>query len=180
MGVARRFGVNDEAFDTRATMNRQASTRRNPFGVADVPDPNGTDVEGFAAKVDLSGSANDPNAQAWPAALGVATAPDSIEGSWRSRWNGGADPTIAGDSCEAWKDGRAEVKMEGDRVYILFDWNDGARRGLLDARHDGPNRLKGRYINLSDPSITRPWAGRIIDKRRIDGRWTSGRLDFRR
>lgn len=161
-------------------MNQETSTRRNRFGVADVPDPNGADVEDFAATVDLSGGASDPNAPAWPSTPDPATTPVSIEGKWSGRWNGGADPTIPGDSPQAWKQGGAEVKAAGDRVYVLFDWHDGARRGLLDARRDGPDRLKGRYINLSDPSITRPWAGRIIDHRRIDGRWTSGRLDFRR
>jgi hypothetical protein len=41
-------------------------------------------------------------------------------------------------------------------------------------------RLVGKYINLSNPAITRPWIGLIVSERRIDGRWPQGRLDFRR
>jgi hypothetical protein len=59
-------------------------------------------------------------------------------------------------------------------------WNSGAGRALIDARRSGSNQLLGRYINLSDPTITRPWVGRIVDNQRIDGCWTNGRLDFRR
>ena len=39
---------------------------------------------------------------------------------------------------------------------------------------------RGKYINLTDPKVTRPWIGLIVSNRRIDGRWTGGRLDFRR
>jgi hypothetical protein len=90
------------------------------------------------------------------------------------------DPTIAGDTVESWKMGNARVHSIGERVYLLFDWDDGARQALIDARRSGPNRLLGRYINLSVPTITQPWTGLIIDHGRIDGRWTNGRLDFRR
>jgi hypothetical protein len=62
----------------------------------------------------------------------------------------------------------------------LFDWDSGARKGLIDARREGPQRLVGKYINLGNPAITRPWIGQIVNDRRIDGRWTEGRLDFRR
>ena len=58
-------------------------------------------------------------------------------------------------------------------------WNGGARRGLIDAHREG-TRLVGKYINLTDPKVTRPWIGLIVSNRRIDGRWTGGRLDFRR
>ncbi len=88
--------------------------------------------------------------------------------------------TIAGDTEETWKQGEAELRVIDDRVYVLFGWNNGARRALIDARRDGPDSLIGRYMNLSDPSITRPWVGLIVDNRRIDGRWPNGRLDFQR
>src|SRR4051812_17785926 len=93
---------------------------RNPFGVEDAPDPDGADVTEFAAAVDLSGAADDPNAGAWcgsPAGDEQA----SIEGEWSSRWNGGVDGTIAGDTAETWKQGRAKVRAVGERVYLLFD-----------------------------------------------------------
>lgn len=72
--------------------------------------------------------------------------------------------------------------LEGraDRVYLLFDWDDGRRRGLLEARQDGPTRLVGRYINLTDPTITRPWVGLVVHDQRIDGGFPGGRLDLRR
>lgn len=72
------------------------------------------------------------------------------------------------------------MRTEGERVYLLFTWDDGARKGLIDAQREGSNRLVGKYINLSDPTITRPWIGLIVNNQRIDGQWTGGRLDFRR
>jgi hypothetical protein len=144
----------------------------------DVPDPNDQDVLAFASGAKLAGTSGDENAKAWPA-LGNRDQDGTIEGNWSSRWNGGADPTIRGDAANKWKQGRAEVKATGDRVYLLFNWDNGARRGLIDAYRDG-TRLVGKYINLTDPKITRPWIGLIVSNRRIDGRWAGGRLDFRR
>jgi len=152
---------------------------RNPFGMMDVPAPDDREVMQFAAGATLEGSPNDENAESWATPDG-ASRHDSVEGDWCSRWNGGADPTIAGDAADRWKCGRAEVKIIGERIYIAFDWDRGARKGLIDARREGPHRLVGKYINLSNPAITRPWIGRIVNERRIDGRWTQGRLDFRR
>ncbi len=54
---------------------------------------------------------------------------------------------------------------------------DAANHRVYDQRHI---ELVGRYINLSDTTVTRPWVGLIVDAHRIDGRWTNGRLDFRR
>jgi hypothetical protein len=152
---------------------------RNPFGVQDVVDPTSPDVDDFAAQVHLSGSADDPNGATWSTAHGDEQH-DSKEGHWSSRWRGGVDVTIASDTEETWKQGEAELRLVDDRVYVLFDWNNGTRRALIDARRDGPDRLVGRYINLSDPSITCPWVGLIVDNRRTDGRWPNGRLDFQR
>ena len=150
---------------------------RNPFGVQDAPDPDGPDVDEFADSIELGGGADDdPNAQRWGSV--TEELPDSIEGAWSSRWNGGADPAIAGDTAQAWKEGRAMAKAAGGRLYLLFEWNGGKRQALLDVRYIAPDTLAGRYINLGSPDITRPWVGRIVDNRRIDGRWTNGRLDF--
>lgn len=151
---------------------------QNPFGVIDVPDPNDAEVAQFAAGTTLQGSADDANAASWSAA-GNAGQPDSIEGNWSSRWNGAADPTISGDSPDKWKQGRGEVGIVDDRVYLYFEWDAGARKGLIDARREGA-RLVGKYINLTSPAITRPWVGLILDNTRIDGRFPEGRLDFRR
>ena len=156
----------------------QRPRRRNPFDVMDVPDPSGPDVLEFAAGATLAGNADDENAKTW-ADLGGGDQYEGVDGYWSSRWNGGADPTIPGDAESKWKPGQAEVRAEGDRLYLLFDWGNGARRGLIDAHRKG-TRLVGKYINLTDPKITRPWIGLIVSDRRIDGRWTGGRLDFRR
>lgn len=157
----------------------EACATRNPFGVTDVPNPNNSEVVQFAAGAKLSGTEDDENAQAW-APSGERNQQGAIEGHWFSRWNGGADPTIPGDAEARWKQGQAEVRTAGERVYLLFDWDKGARRGLIDARYQGTTRLVGKYINLTDPKITRPWIGLIVSNQRIDGRWTGGRLDFRR
>jgi hypothetical protein len=160
-------------------MSSDTQTMRNPFGVMDVPDPNDADVTEFARTATLDGSDADDNAGNW-SPVDSSGQQHSILGNWSSRWNGGADPTIAGDSPDKWKQGRAEARIAGGRVYLYFDWDSGRRQGLIDARRDGSQRLVGKYINLSNPEITRPWIGRIVDDRRIDGRWTQGRLDFRR
>ena len=151
---------------------------RNPFDVMDVPNPNDQEVLEFATGTKLEETPDDENAKAW-AIPSDRDQQGAIEGSWSSRWNGGADPTIPGDGPEKWKQGQAEVKAGGDRIYLLFDWDDGARRGLIDARREG-TKLVGKYINLTDPKVTRPWIGLIVSNQRIDGRWTGGRLDFRR
>lgn len=151
---------------------------RNPFGVMDVPDPDDREVADFAARAVLDGSGQDENAAAW--GVGGSAKDEGIEGHWSSRWNGGADPTIPGDTNEQWKEGRAEARTVGERVYLHFDWDGGARRGLIEARREGARKLVGKYINLTNPEIVRPWIGLIVSNRRIDGRWSGGRLDFRR
>jgi hypothetical protein len=150
-------------------LENDAKRIRNPFGVMDVPDPNDAEVTQFARRATLDESADDSSGQH-----------GAVEGNWSSRWNGGADPTIPGDAADKWKQGRAEARTAGERVYLLFDWDSGTRKGLIDARREGPRRLVGKYINLSNPAVTRPWIGLIVDDQRIDGRWTEGRLDFRR
>ncbi|RQH12713.1 hypothetical protein [Bradyrhizobium sp. RP6] len=150
---------------------------RNPFGTLDVPSPDDSEVKDYAATALLSGDAADVNAPAWAP---VATPSDPLEGAWLSRWNGGADPTIAGDTPDKWKQGRAEIRVAGGRIYLRFDWDNGRRHGLIDAARDGLDRLLGKYINLTTPAITRPWVGRVVDADRIDGCFPNGRLDFRR
>ena len=78
-------------------MNSEKQATRNPFGVMDVPDPNDADVAQFAASATLDGSATDANAQAWSQVDSFGEQ-HTILGNWSSRWNGGADPTIAGDT----------------------------------------------------------------------------------
>jgi hypothetical protein len=148
---------------------------RNPFKVMDVPNPDDDEVKAFADGARLEGSADDANAPAWGNKAGP-----HIEGDWSSRWKGGVDPTIAGDSQDRWKDGKAEIRTVGERVYLLFDWDNGARRALIDARRVDATKLLGRYLNLSAPEISCPWIGLIVSGERIDGRWPGGRLDFRR
>jgi hypothetical protein len=144
---------------------------RNPFGVEDVPQPDGDDVAALASSLILSGSDDDPNASSWSdIRCGDQT---SIRGRWSSRWRGeGLD----------WHVGHGELHVDGEsgRVFVLFDWDDGAKRGLIEAHRQGPDRLVGKYLNLSAPRITRPWVGLIVDSARIDGKYPGGRIDFRR
>ncbi len=150
---------------------------RNPFGTMDVPGPDDSEVTDYAATAVLAGDADDANAARWAS---IATSSDPLEGVWTSRWNGGADPTIAGDAPDKWKQGRGELRVVSERVYLRFDWDNGRRHGLIDAARDGANRLIGKYINLTNPAITRPWIGLVVDAARIDGCFPNGRLDFRR
>lgn len=159
---------------------QQANTNlviRNPFGTMDVPDPSGSDVMDYAATARLAGDAADGNAAYWASIPAIS---DPLEGAWASRWNGGADPTIAGDTPETWKQGRAEVRVVGERIYLRFDWDNGRRHGLIDAMRESGRRLVGKYINLTNPAIMRPWIGLVVDDARIDGCFPNGRLDFRR
>jgi hypothetical protein len=164
----------------RETVMQQANTNfiiRNPFGTMDVPGPDDSEVKAYAATATLAGDAADGNAAHWST---IPALSDPLEGAWASRWNGGADPTIAGDAPETWKQGRAEVRVAGERVYLRFDWDNGRRHGLIDAARDGAGGLVGKYINLTNPAIMRPWIGRVVDAARIDGCFPNGRLDFRR
>ncbi|WP_028133691.1 hypothetical protein [Bradyrhizobium japonicum] len=150
---------------------------RNPFGTMDVPSPDDSEVMDYAATASLPGDAADDNAASWAT---IAARSDPLEGMWTSRWNGGADPTIVGDTPDKWKQGCAEIRVGAGRVYLRFDWDDGRRHGLIEAAREGAARLVGKYINLTTPAITRPWVGLVIDASRIDGCFPNGRLDFRR
>jgi len=170
--------MNPEAARNRDSAVDQRGGTRNPFDVMDVPNPNDRQVLEFATATKLASTSDDENAGAWATESGLDH--DTLGGNWSSRWNGGADPTIPGDAKDKWKQGRAEVRTAEDRVYILFDWNNGARKGLIDARREGTTRLVGKYINLTDPKIICPWVGSVVSNQRIDGQWSRGRLDFRR
>ena len=159
---------------------QQANTNivlRNPFGTMDVPEPGDSEVMHFAISASLSGDSADDNAAHWASIRALS---DPLEGAWASRWNGGTDPTIAGDTPEIWKQGHAEVRIIGERIYLRFDWDHGRRHGLIDARRDNGYGLIGKYINLTNLAITRPWIGLVVEATRIDGCFPNGRLDFRR
>jgi hypothetical protein len=164
---------------TRSVASGNDLAIRNPFGVMDVPYPNDDDVTQFARNTVPEESAADENAKPWSA--GDASDPrGTLEGEWSSRWKGAADPTIPGDTPDTWKQGQGEAKIVGGRVYLLFDWDSGKRRGLIDAQREGPHRLVGKYINLGNPEITVPWVGLVVSNQRIDGYFSLGRIDFRR
>ena len=96
--------MNPQDAESPSTSVARRPRPRNPFGVMDVPDPNGQDVLQFAATAKLAGNADDENAKAWASPSGCDPY-DAIEGAWFSRWNGGADPTIPGDAEDKWKQG---------------------------------------------------------------------------
>jgi hypothetical protein len=141
---------------------------RSPFGVQDAPDPDGDDVMAFARGVRLTGSADDANAEPWGETVPAPRA--SLEGDWSSRWNAeGID----------WQRGRGTLRVDG-AGSTSCSTGGATKQGLIDACRDGPDRPIGRYLNPSDPTITRPWVGLIVDGTRIDGRHSGGRIDVRR
>jgi hypothetical protein len=163
--------------NTHKELPMQHLSIRNPFGTMDVPNPHDRDVVDYVAAATLTGGPDDANASQWKPPVDST---DPLEGIWASRWKGGADPTIPGDAADKWKQGRAEIRVAGERVYLRFDWDGGRRHGLIEAQREGDNRLVGKYINLTTPAITRPWLGLIVGSMRIDGCFPEGRLDFRR
>jgi hypothetical protein len=149
--------------------NAAAKQVRNPFGVADVPDPDGEDVRACAAREQLTGGAQDANAGQWAmeASLGDK---DSLDGEWYGRWN-----FAGGEWSPIFK---AEVRSAGGRVYILYKDHQG--RYLIDLCHE-KDRLVGRTQGIDITIDAEPCAFVIVDPERIDGSWGGkGRLDFRR
>ena len=127
-------------------------------------------VEEFAVKAILTGSDDDPNASVWQSAEAIPSS-GAIDGYWFSRWGGGR-------AKETWSPGIAMISTLGSMVIILFD--DALSTYLIVARRDGPTRLVGRYISLSEDRDSTPWVGEIVSRDRIDGVWAQGRWDFRR
>lgn len=143
---------------------------RNPFGVKDVEDPDGKDVQDFAEKEKLAGDDKDPNAEQWvkEATKGKK---GSLDGEWSDRWNG-----QGGD----WNYGTAPTKIKAveNRVYFLVNASNG--KFLIDVKRD-KNRLVGRYQGVDNPNDTGPCVLLIVNDERIDGNWAgAGRWDFRR
>jgi hypothetical protein len=147
-----------------------AADERNPFGVEDVSDPNGDDVQAFAREAKLPGDKKDDNAPQWAEKATEGKA-GTLDGAWSSRWSGGT----AG--VNNWVFGTATVHTVKDRVYILYKDETGTY--LIDAVRNG-NRLVGRYINIAFNGDSTPWVGIIVDNERIDGIWRGGRWDLRR
>ena len=141
---------------------------RNPFGVMDVTSPNDQEVMDFAARTKLVGTSDDDNARAWVTS-GDRNQHTTIEGNWCSRWNGGADPTISGDAGDKWKQGRAEVKLAEDRIYVLFDWNHGAQ-GSHRCTARGKNKA-GWEVRQFDRSKNHTPLGRF-GREQSKNRWT--------
>jgi hypothetical protein len=141
---------------------------RNPFGVADVSDPDGQDVRAFAARVHLSGGDRDRNAEPWVKQETPGRA-GTLDGEWSGRWDGGT--------------GTARVQVVKDRVFILYTERDGRAEGtyLLEAIREGKDRLVGRWVQVGHVQDSGPFVGRIVSDERIDGAWgADARWDFRR
>jgi hypothetical protein len=138
---------------------------RNPFGVVDVSDPMGAEVERFAsALVTTKDPALDENATAWVA---TPSQTEGIAGAWTSRWR-------TGDG--RWQQGVSTIQTSGERIFILHQ--DGSTY-LIEATVRG-DRFVGRYVNVHDENDTSPWVGVMISPHRIDGYWRDGRWDLRR
>lgn len=152
-----------------ARLTKAAGKPSNPFDVKDVPDPNGTDVEEFAATVKLFGDAKDPNAEQWTA-VAVKGDKRSLDGEWYGRWNS--------RGSEWSPEFKAQVKTLGERVYIFYTDHQG--RFLIDLRRE-KGRLVGRVVGIDNPLDTNPCVIVVVGAERLDGTWGgNGRLDFRR
>lgn len=149
-----------------------ALSSRNPFRVADVPNPDGPDVMQLAARVQLPGGPDDRNAPQWVDEVTPGT-PDRLDGEWSSRWAAGTS-------------GTAKIEVVGNRLYALYSNRAGRLAGkiwLLEAVIGPDNRLAGRWQQIGNARDTGPFIGLIVSADRIDGIWsgrTSDRWDFRR
>jgi len=148
--------------------SRAPMTRRNPFGMPDVFNMDGAETQALLAPASLPGDERDENAALWCGRKAIGSSV-SIEGRWMGRWNGG--------TADDWEVDEAEVKVDGNRVWIRF-----GKDYLIESRRTGADAvwLAGRYVSASHSDDTSPWVGRIVGNDRIDGRWESGRFDFRR
>ena len=95
---------------------------------------------------------------------------------WRS---GSHDPGRCRGQMET---GPSRSESRGDRLYLLFDWDNGARRGLIDAHREGTTA--GREVYQSDRSkdyapLDRLDREQSKDRRALDRR-TSGFSPIRR
>jgi hypothetical protein len=149
-----------------------ALSSRNPFRVADVPNPDGPDVMQLAARVQMPGGPDDRNAPQWVDEV-TPGSPDRLDGEWSSRWEVGTS-------------GTAKIEVIGDRLYALYSNRTGRMAGkiwLLEAVIGPDNRLAGRWQQIGNARDTGPFIGLIVSSERIDGIWSgrmSDRWDFRR
>ncbi len=152
-----------------ATRLRKDEGPRNPFALPDVHDPYGGPTRAATAGIQLTGSADDTNAEMW-----VTTPTEgqdgSLDGIWFGRWSQGR--------------GEATVKAVGDRLFVLYAETEGTYRGrrwLLEAVREENERLVGRWEEVGRPDNSGHYVGRIIGNERIDGTWGgNARWDFRR
>ena len=148
-----------------------AADEGNPFGVMDVPNPDGDDVQAFAKKVKLLGDKKDDNAPQWSENV-TEGKEGSLDGEWFCRWSNG------GGAITNWYCGTATVRTVKDRVYILC--KDETGTFLIDTVRKETG-LVGRYRCVEGAtSDSTPWVGLIVDNERIDGCWRGGRWDLRR
>jgi hypothetical protein len=134
-----------------------------------VPDPLASDVLRFASNVSFEADPDDPNASEWSSLKGLSEY-TSVEGLWSSRWW----HPIKKD----WVEGTANITASAEWIFIYCE--DVTNQYVIKAKMVGQNRVLGRYMNINIRSDSTPWAGKIVNNRRIDGSWKSGRWDFRR
>ena len=147
-----------------------AGDERNPFGVKDVPNPDGEDVQAFAREANFSQTRRMTMLLKWSEKATEGKA-GTLDGEWSCRWSS------IGGGVTNWYFGTATVRTVKDRVYILC--KDETGTFLIDTVRKG-NRLVGRYMGIWSNSDSTPWVGVIVDNERIDGIWSGGRWDLRR
>ena len=156
---------------------QKVSSRKNPFGIGLEIDPVGDDVAAFAKANELTGKADDPNAERWQKSAAPGE-PTTLTGSWSGRWKYADKPNWANELIPT------KVAAVGNRVFILF--TDGQSTQLIVAVRDekNPNKISGRAAPITTLRGPALFTGLIVDGERIDGAWKasygSGRWDFRR
>lgn len=154
-----------------------APKTRNPFGVPDVENPDGPDIQQNISLADGLGKDNDENAKPWASAAGSGAAkppnPSSIDGEWMSRWNMGPGTRWVPPYA-------AKIQTVGSRTYVFFRDHQG--RFLGELKREG-QILSGRLVGVDNPRDTSIFILRIVNMNRIDGAWRgkdAGRIDFQR
>jgi uncharacterized protein (TIGR03067 family) len=144
---------------------------RNPFGLPDVEDPDGGEVQAFAARTKLPGGPDDPNAEQW-VTQATRGDKDSLDGEWFCRWRN------TGETEWNYCKGTARIKTVGGRVYLRYTDHQG--RFLMETRRE-KGRLIGRERAFDKEEENWPCVFEIVSPERLDGDYGGqGRLDFRR
>lgn len=131
----------------------------------------GADLDQFRALTELDGFSSDQNVSSWAENMSLIDESKAIDGLWASRWNNFG-------ALNEWTVGSARLITQG-RYFVALH-SDPKYDFLLLGRREGEEWLVGRHFNLVNMRDRSMWVGRIINAKRVDGRYSQGRWDLRR